>query len=109
MTFGKRLGLGSLIAGVLILVLLRSAAAASLARVEGAVVDADTGMPITGAAIRLPLLAISTASGSGGTFEFHVNLPSADVIPTIIEVTAPGYASWTLQDVRLVPGDTLKL
>ena len=64
-TIGKRLGLGSLIAGVLILVLLRSAAAASLARVEGAVVDADTGMPIAGAAIQVPLLAISTTAGSG--------------------------------------------
>ncbi|MCH7611516.1 MAG: hypothetical protein IIB10_12630, partial [Chloroflexi bacterium] len=79
MTFGKRLGLGSLVAGVLIVVLLRSAAAASLARVEGAVVDADTGMPIAGAAIQVPLLAISTTSGSGGTFEFDAILPSADV------------------------------
>lgn len=109
MTIGKRLGLGSLIAGVLISVLLRSAAAASLARVEGAVVDADTGMPIAGAAIQVPLLAISTTAGSGGTFEFDAILPTAEVVLTTIEVTAPGYASWTLQDVRLVPGDTLKL
>ena len=59
MTFRKSLGSGLLIAGVLLLVLLRSAAAASVARVEGEVRDADTGAPIEGAAINVPLLALS--------------------------------------------------
>ncbi len=38
----------------------RTAAAASVARVEGMVKDADTGSPIEGAAINVSLLAIST-------------------------------------------------
>ncbi len=109
MTFRKGLGSGLLIAGVLLLILLRSAAAASVARVEGTVKDSDTGAPIEGAAITVPLLAITTTAGNEGTFEFETNLPSDDVVPTTIEVTAPGYASWIIQDVRLVLGDTLQL
>jgi len=109
MTFWKGLSSGLLVAGVLLLVLLRSAAAASVARVEGTVRDADTGAPIVGAAINVPLLAISTTAGNDGTFEFEANLPSEDVVPTTIEVTAQGHANWIIQDVRLVPGDTLKL
>ena len=109
MTHKKKLGSGVLIAGVLLLVLLRSAAAASVARVEGKVQDAVTGALIEGAAISVPLLTISTTSGHDGAFEFDVNLPSEDPVPTTIEVTAPGYANWTVKGVRLVPGDTLKL
>ncbi len=109
MTFRKSLGLGLLIAGVLLPVLLRSAAAASVARVEGKVRDADTGAPIEGAAINAPQLAILATTGIEGTFEFEANLPSDEVVPTTIEVIAPGYASWTIRDVRLVPGDTLQL
>ena len=91
------------------MVLLRSAAAASEARVAGTVTDADTGAPIEGAAVNVPQLAISTTSGTDGVFQLAVNLASEDPVPTTIEVTAPRYANWTIRDVRLVPGDTLKL
>ena len=91
------------------MVLLRSAAAASEAGVAGTVTDAVTGAPIEGAAVNLPQLTISTTSGTDGVFQLAVNLASEDPMPTTIEVTAPGYANWTIRDVRLVPGDTLKL
>ena len=109
MTQKLRLVSGLLIAGVLVVVLLSSAAAASVAQVEGTVTDADTGAPIEGAAISVPQLTVSTISSTDGAFAFDVNLPSENPMPTTIELTAPGYANWTIQNVRLVPGDTLKL
>lgn len=109
MAYRTRLGSGLLIAGVLVLVLLRSALAASVAYVEGIVTDSETGAPIDGAVISVPLLDISTITSSKGTFEFEANSVSDDPIPTTIQVTAPGYGDWKIQDVRLVPGDTLKL
>ena len=109
MTQKTRLASGLLTAGVLAMVLLRSAAAASEAGVAGTVTDADTGAPIEGAAVNIPQLAISTTSDIHGAFELAVNLPSDDPVPTTIEVTAPGNANWTIQNVRLIAGDTLKL
>jgi hypothetical protein len=109
MSIGKGFGLGTLVGGVFLVALLRSAAAVSVARVEGSVKDAESGAPIEDALIEAPLLSISTASDSAGTFKFEANLSSEDVMLTTVEVTAPSYASWTIQDVRLVPGDTLKL
>ena len=89
--------------------LLHSAAAASIAYVEGTVLDDDTGAAIEGAVISAPLLEISVTTNSEGNFEFEVNLLSENSIPTTIQVSATGYGDWTIQDVRLVPGDTLKL
>jgi hypothetical protein len=109
MTHRTKLGSGLLIAGVLMLVLLRSAAAASVAHVEGTVTDADTDAPIEGASINLPLLELSASTGREGTFEIEANLPTDEPVATTIHVSSPGYGDWTIQDVRLVPGDTLKL
>ncbi|MFQ5921543.1 MAG: LamG-like jellyroll fold domain-containing protein [Anaerolineales bacterium] len=100
---------GLLVAGVLFLMLLRSAAAASVARVEGTVRDVDSGAPIQGAVIDVAQVGILITSNSSGAFEFDSNLLGDDPVPTTIKVTAPGYASWTIQDVRLVPGDTLRV
>ena len=109
MTHRMRLGSALTIAGVLVLALLRSAAAASVAYVEGVVTDAESGARIEGASISVPSLGISTTSGSEGIFEFDANVPTDDPLATTIHVSAPGYAEWTIQNVRLVPGDTLKL
>ena len=96
-----------LIAGI---VGLRSAAvAAAAARVEGTVVDAASGAPISGAVVAIPSLGISATAAQDGGFRLPAITLSGDSLPTTITARAAGYGDWTIRDVRLVAGDTLIL
>jgi hypothetical protein len=84
-------------------------AAATAARVEGRVTDASSGAPVPAAVVRIPALGLSAVSAADGTFAFDgIGLASQD-LRTTITVSAEGYGDWTLQDVRLIAGDTLVL
>jgi len=86
-----------------------AAAAAESARVEGSVSDSADGAPIAGAAIAIPSLGLSTISDADGKFRFSGIGIEGELLSTTITAAATGYGDWTLQDVRLIPGDTLIL
>ncbi|MGH2621689.1 MAG: carboxypeptidase regulatory-like domain-containing protein, partial [Anaerolineales bacterium] len=86
-----------------------AAAAAGSARVEGRVSDSGNGAPIAGAVIGIPSLGLSTISGADGTFELGGVALEGEFLETTVTASAAGYGEWTLQDIRLIPGDTLIL
>jgi len=79
------------------------------ARVEGSVTDEATGMPVPGAFISAPALGLQATSDSAGRFAWSGIPIAGDYLPTTITITASGYGTWTIEDVRLVPDDTLIL
>ena len=86
-----------------------AAAAAATAQVEGRVSDSADGTAVAGAAIGIPSLGLSTISGADGTFQLGGVSLEGESLETIITASAAGYGDWTLQGVRLIPGDTLIL
>ncbi len=86
-----------------------AAAAAGSARVEGRVSDSTDGAPIAGAVIAVPSLGLSTVSDADGMFRFSGIGIDGESLSTTITAAAAGYGDWTLQDVRLILGDTLIL
>ena len=88
-------------------------AAASLqstqAAVQGTVLDSATGMPVANALVRAPAFSLETLTDAAGRFAWpDVTLPEA-AVPTVVEVFAPGYGTWRIEDVRFRAGDTLIL
>lgn len=86
------------------------AAAATMARVRGVVLDHATKAPVPGATVTLPAYGVSASSGPDGSFAFADPLPT-DRPHRRIEavVTAPGFGRWTIRGVPLYPNDTLQL
>ena len=74
---------------------------------EGTVTDRASGHPIRGAEVTIPALGLSTSSDPNGRFGWQDVALSQSPYTTTIQITAPGYGDWTLQDVRLIEGDTL--
>ncbi|MCH7610921.1 MAG: carboxypeptidase regulatory-like domain-containing protein [Chloroflexi bacterium] len=90
-------------------ILRTGAAAASLAGVQGTVSDVESGAPIVGASVTALDLGLSAVTGIDGGFEFQDSSLTGESRSTTILATAPGYGDWTIQDVRLIAGDTLIL
>ena len=79
------------------------------AAVEGRVTDGATGQPIPGAHVLVPAYGLAAITDAGGEFAWHGISLGQDYVLTTITITAAGYGDWTIQDVRLVSGDTLLL
>jgi len=81
----------------------------ALGAVSGQVRDRASGLPIAGAVVSAPDLNLSGSSDAEGEFGWsHIAVPPP-YLPITVLVSAEGYGLWTLRDVRVVPGDTLKL
>jgi hypothetical protein len=87
----------------------RSLSEPGLANLTGQVTDRSTGLPVAGALVSVPALALEGATDGDGWFRWLDIAVSEPVIPITVTVQAPGYGAWTLQDVRLVVGDNLIL
>ena len=107
-----------LVIGALTLLLISSRpglarASASLqsseASVQGTVLDAASGLPVAGASVQAPDFGLQTTSDVAGRFGWSGIPLTADAVPTVVEVTAPGYGAWRIVDVRFRTGDTLIL
>jgi hypothetical protein len=78
-----------------------------MTEIWGTVVDEVGGNPIPGASIELPDFHRSTMSNSDGKFTFsQIVLPNL-VFPTSVLVRAPGYGTWTMENVLLIHADAL--
>jgi len=80
-----------------------------LAHVQGQVTDKITGQPVSGARISAPGFGLAAVTDADGAFTWRDILLPGTVTPTTITITADGYGDWTIQDVRLLAGDTLIL
>jgi hypothetical protein len=79
------------------------------ADVLGTITDGATGQAIGGASVSVPAFGLSAVSDTAGQFAWRGIALAEPVVATTISITAPGYGDWTIQDVRLVAGDTLIL
>ena len=80
-----------------------------IARVEGIVIDADSGFPILGAVVSIPTLGVSAESGPQGVFALsRIPLP-VPVYTATVTASATDYGDWQLSDVRLYHDDVLRL
>ena len=101
--------------GLLCMVTLLSPAGAaesggSTGRVAGEVRSLTSGRPVTGASVRLPDFGAEATSDENGAFAFAGPLRVAGSIQRIrAVVTAPGFGSWSVSNLPLVAGDTLRL
>ncbi len=90
-----------------LIVLYAGANAAPSAGIRGTVVDADSDQPIAGAQISIPEFGLEATTNAGGEFSFS-GIPMGERSRTsTITIAARGYGDWTIQDVRIVAGDTL--
>ncbi len=80
----------------------------SAAVVEAVARDRDTDQPISGARASAPALGLEAGTDPSGRFRWVVPLSEATLAVTIT-ISAAGYGDWTIQDVLLVQGDTLRL
>ena len=71
--------------------------------------DAASGLPIAGASVQAPDFSLQTTTDVAGRFDWSSIPLAADAVPTVVEVTAPGYGAWRIVDVRFRAGDTLIL
>jgi hypothetical protein len=77
--------------------------------VRGRVVVKDSGRPVAGAVISLPLYGMTTLSLKDGSFRFGA-LPTDDPYRRIQAVVkARGWGRWSIRGVPLYPNDTLIL
>ena len=79
------------------------------ARVQGSILEGATGLPVPEAIASLPSLGLQATSDASGAFAWSGIPIDGDYLATTILVTAAGFGTWTIQDVRLVPDDTLIL
>ena len=84
-------------------------ASISPADVKGSVTSAETGLPVENAKVTIADLNLSTSTDANGKFLFNSISMNDEVLPVTITVHAQGFGEWTIQDVRIVSGDTLIL
>jgi hypothetical protein len=78
--------------------------------VAGEVVSWATGRPVPGAMVRLPDLDTATTTDTDGSFRFARTFTVQGSLRRIrAVVSARGFGSWTVSDLPLVAGDTLRL
>jgi hypothetical protein len=83
--------------------------ASTEANVEGQVTDKVTGQPVAGAQVLAADEGLSASTDGAGRFRWQAIPLSQSSLPITITISADGYGSWTIEDVRLRAGDTLIL
>jgi hypothetical protein len=79
------------------------------AAIEGLVVDQSTQQPIADATIEIADLGLSARTDSAGTFGWSdIQLSTSEILISVA-ATAQSYGKWTLENARLIAGDTLLL
>jgi hypothetical protein len=77
--------------------------------IEGQVRDAGTGLAVANATIEIPALGLNTQSNSQGEFSWSGLSITGDSQAVIVQISAPGYGDWTLENVRILRAETLIL
>ena len=79
------------------------------AGVKGNVTSDETGLPVKDAIVTIADLNLSASTDANGDFIFDRIVIKEEILPVTITVQAGGFGEWTIQNVRLVSGDTLIL
>lgn len=74
---------------------------------EGQVTSLESGRPVAGARVNVAALGLETTSGPDGRFAWGSIPMAEEIVPITVQVSAPGYGEWVLQDVTLFANDTL--